>query len=278
MTTDTVVVALAGALIGFGIWVVISRPTGQGVRRVWAVADRRFWTRLALALGAGLLVLVASGWIAAGAGVFLAVLAYPQMFGAASEQRATIARLEGVAVWVEALRDTIATSRGLPEALPAASTRAPQTLQTPMTNLVARMHAREPLEATLRRLADEIDDPIADQVIATLILNIRSQGRQLQAVLTSLAIATRREVDTRRRIEAERRSTRRGTVIIMVATVVFTTGLIVLYPQRAAAFSTPSGQVALGIALGLFVTGFVIMRRLARYSTPDRFLTTEVQP
>ena len=80
--------------------------------------------RAAGAVVAGLVVLVATGWLVAGAGAALLVLSWRGLSGAAGE-RAAMARLDALATWTESLRDTIAGSVGLEQAIPA-SLRAAQ--------------------------------------------------------------------------------------------------------------------------------------------------------
>jgi len=229
--------------------------------------------RIACGVGVGLVVLLLTRWVPVAVAAGAAVAVWPALFGAAAEQRVSIQRLEGLAAWVEGLRDAIATSRGLPEALPAASARAHPALAGPLQQLTARIEAREPIEAVLRRLADDLDDPIADQAVAALILNYRAQGRQLKTALTALAAATRREVETRRAVESDRRSTRRAVALIMTATVAVMVAMAVFVRDYAAPYATPTGQLVLAVVVALLAAGFAVIRTLSRYRTPDRFLT-----
>lgn len=280
MSWGLAVAALAGAGVGTGLWVALT-PTlvrAPGHRSVAARARATLsgpaGLRILGGILAGLLVLTLTRWVSIAVALTAVVIAWPALFGAAAEQRATIARLEALAAWIEGLRDTIATGRALPEALPAASERANPALAGPLRQVVVRMGAREPVEQVLRRLADDIDDPIADQAIGALILNHRAQGRQLRVVLTGLAASTRREVEARRKVEAERRTTRRGVTIVMVVTVVMAVAMAVGARDYAAPYTTFAGQVVLAVVVGLFAAGFAVIRRMSRYVTADRFLGT----
>lgn len=280
MTWGLAVAVLAGAGIGAGLWVGFTPARQRTPDRPSPVDRARSWLagpgglRILAGVGAGVAVLVLTRWVPVAAAVSAAVIAWPALFGAAAEQRVKIARLEALAAWIEALRDTIATSRGLPEALPAASARAQSALAGPLQEVVVRMGAREPVETVLHRLADDIDDPIADAALAALILNYRTQGRELKTALTGLAAATRREVETRRTVEAERRSTSRAVTVVMVTTVAMTLAMAVLMREYAAPYSTLTGQLVLTVVVALFAAGFAVIRRLSRYTTPDRFLGT----
>jgi len=279
VTWQQVVATLAGIGGGAGLWLLLTPAADCGPatsptlwQRARVFADGPGGLRVLGSAAAGVVVLVATRWVAVAVAVTLVVAAWPRLFGAAAEQRATIARLESLASWVEALRDTIASGRALPEAIPAASARATPALARPLQNVVSRMGQREPIEQVLRRLADDIADPVADQAIAALILNVRAQGRQLRTVLTALATSTRREVETRRAVEAERRSMRRGVQIIMAVTVAITVGMAVFSRDYAAPYSTLTGQLVLVLVVAEFVAGFAWMRRLSTYATPARFL------
>ena len=280
MTWQLAAAVLAGAGIGTGLWLLVSPGPRVLVTppalwsRVRVLLSGPAGFRLAAGVGVGLAVLLLTRWVPVAVAAGGAVIAWPVLFGAAAEQRASIQRLEALAAWVEGLRDAIATSRGLPEALPAASARAHPAIAGPLQELRARMDAREPIEAVLRRLADDLDDPIADHAIAALILNYRAQGRELKTALTALAAATRREVETRRTVESDRRSTRRAVALIMTATVAVMIAMAVFVRDYAAPYATPTGQLVLGLVVALLAAGFAVIRTLSRYTTPDRFLTS----
>lgn len=279
VTWQLAVAVLAGTGVGAGLWLLVSPAPARTARagpwtRLRVTLSGRTGARVAAGLAVGLAVLVLTRWVPVAVAAAGAVIAWPMLFGAAAEQRATIQRLEALAAWVEGLRDAIATSRGLPEALPAASARAHPALAAPLQELSARIAAREPIEAVLRRLADDLDDPIADQTVAALILNYRAQGRELKTALTTLAAATRREVEARRSVESDRRSTRRAVALIMIATVTVMVAMAVFVRDYAAPYATPTGQLVLTLVVALFGAGFAVIRTLSRYTTPDRFLTS----
>lgn len=278
MSWQLAAAVLAGAVIGTALWLLVVpasvRPDGQPgpLVRLRVLLSGPAGVRILVGVVLGLVVLVATRWVPVAVASGAAVIVWPAMFGAAAEQRATIARLEALASWVEALRDAVATSRGLPEALPAASARAHPAIAGPLQELTARMAAREPVEVVLRRLADELDDPIADQAIAALVLNYRAQGRELKTALTGLAAATRREVETRRTVESDRRSTRRAVSLIMIATVAVMILMAVFARDYAAPYATATGQAVLTLVVALLAAGLTVIRSLSQYATPDRFL------
>lgn len=275
-------IVLAAAAGGFG-WLVIALLTGavdlrhltgpgRALRRRLSGPDGR---RLLAMLAVGVLVLGVTRWVAVALACAVVVGAWPAMFGAARQQQAVIGRLEALATWIESLRDTIATGTALPEAILATSASPPASLQRPLGDVVARMQAREPLAGALLGLADDLDDAVADQAIGALVLNAREQGKRLKVVLGALAVATRNQVSARRDVEADRRSMRQSVRIIMIVTVLVVMGLALLNPGYVEPFSTFTGQIVLGVAVGCFAAGFWWMHRLSSFKAPGRFLAAE---
>ncbi|KHL11249.1 Flp pilus assembly protein TadB [Mumia flava] len=280
MSAQILLLALTGALIGGGvlmlIWAMTAREPDREVAASSGLVDgmRTLGTRLPIAVGVGLAVLLFTRWpvlaIALGALVFFA----PMLMGGAAHEKQAMARLEGLAAWTESLRDTIAGAVGLEQAIPATAYAASPAIQPQLIALSDRLRMRTPLPTALQQFADDLDDPSADLVIATLMLNARLRGPGLRDVLSSLADSAREELEMRRRVNAGRASTRRSVQIVVGITVVFVGGLIVFNRDYLAPYSTPAGQLVLLLILGLFALGFLWMRRLAVFELPQRFLFT----
>lgn len=247
---------------------------GGGVPRLRERLRAVLTLRLLAGVVGGAVVLVLTSWVAVAASVTLAVVAWPWLFGGAADQEQRIEQLENLAIWVEALRDTTSKGRGLPEVIVASAASAPPQLQRPLADLVARMQTREPLDSALLVLADELDDAVADQVIAALVLNARTAGGKLPVVLGSLAKATRAQVNVRRTVEAERAAPRRGVKIIVVVAATLVVGFALLSPSYLEPFETFTGQLVLTAAVCCFAGGFLVLRALANFQTPQRFLVT----
>ena len=227
--------------------------------------------RGALALLAGLLVLLLTRWVVGAIGVALLVLAWRTLGGAAGERRG-LARLEALATWTESLRDTIAGAVGLEQAIPASLRAAGPSLRDPLARLVDRLHTRMPMPDALRRFADDLDDPGADLIIAALIINARLRGPGLRDLLGALSASVREELDMRRKVNAERRSTRRSAQIVVGVSVGLALGLAVFNPGYVHGYGSPLGQLVLAVVVALYAGGFVWMRRLATFETPQRLL------
>ena len=269
---------MLGAAAGGGLFLLLAALRGRSPRppgrpgklasRLRGLAGRRG----ALALLAGLLALLLTRWVVGALGVALLTVAWRTLGGAAAERR-SMARLDGLATWTESLRDTIAGAVGLEQAIPASLRAAAPTLRDPLARLVDRLHTRLPLPDALRRFAGELDDPGADLIIAALIINARLRGPGLRDLLGALSTSVREELDMRRKVNAERRSTRRSAQIVVGVSVGLALGLAVFNPGYVHTYGSPLGQLVLAVVVALYAAGFVWMRRLATFETPQRLLT-----
>jgi Flp pilus assembly protein TadB len=286
VSAPALLAGLVGALVGTGVFLLVaairglppSVPRGPGRLQRWARGVGA--ARGAVALLAGLLAVVATGWLVAGVGVALLVVSWRGLSGAAGE-RLALARLEGLATWTESLRDTIAGAVGLEQAIPASLRAAAPSLREPLSVLVDRLHTRVPMAEALRRFADDLSDPGADLIIAALIINSRLRGPGLRDLLGALSRSVREELDVRRNVYAERRSTRRSAQIVVGISVGLALGLGIFDRGYVQIYSTVTGQFVLALVAALYAGGIVWMRSLARFQTPERLLApppTEASP
>lgn len=277
MLSQALMVTLLGAVIGAGVLLVVvglsdhdDTPKRPGV----SLRDRLQGSarRALLGAGAGLVVLLLTSWPVLAIAVGALVWFSPMLFGGLASEKRAMARLEGLAAWTESLRDTIAGAVGLEQAIPATAYAASPAIKPALVRLTDRLRVRTSLPSALQVFADDLDDPSADLIVATLILNARLRGPGLRDVLTSLAKSARADLDMRRRIAASRSSTRRSVQIVMAITITFVLFLSIFNRSYVEPYSTPVGQVVLLVVIGLFGGGFVWMRRLSEFETPDRFL------
>ena len=270
---------LIGAAVGGALFLLVvalrglpRRPPAARSRRLEHQFRELIGTRGAVALIAAVLVLIATRWVVAGIGVALLVLGWRSLGGAASERRA-MTRLEGLAIWTESLRDTIAGAVGLEQAIPASLRVAAPSLLEPLERLVGRMHTRVPMPDALRMFADDLDDPGADLIIAALIINSRLRGPGLRDLLGALSASVREELDMRRKVNAERRSTRRSAQIVVAISVGLALLLGIFNHGYVAVYDSAAGQLVLVVIVALYAAGFVWIRKLARFDGPERLLS-----
>jgi len=271
----------AGALAGVGIFVMVvalrglpRRPPGEGIGQLQRLLAEVIGTRGAIAIGAGVLVLITTRWLVAAAAAVALALAWRGLSGAASERQA-IARLEGLATWTESLRDTIAGAVGLEQAIPVSLRVASPTLAEPLARLADRLHTRMSMPDALRRFADDLDDPSSDLIIAALIINSRLRGPGLRDLLGALSSWVREELDMRRKVTAQRRSTRRSAQIVVGVSVGMAFGLAVLDRSYVRYYNGIAGQLVLAVVVALYAASFLWLRNLSRYAAPERMLSLQ---
>ena len=250
------------------------KPAIPAVRpQVWTDAADRLRT-LGIAAGAGMVVLLVTRWPLAGVAGGVITYLWPRLFGGAAAGRRQLAKIEAIAAWTESLRDTATAAAGLEQAIPATASATHPLFQAPVRELAARLDGRVPLPEALARFADDVDDPAADMIVAALSLNSRQRAGGLERILTSLAASSRAELEMRRKVELERRALRRQAQRIAFAVLGFCVLQALFARAWVAPYSTPLGQLVLGILLAVFIGAFARMRSLSVSDPEPRFLTS----
>lgn len=270
--------ASVGGLIGIGVFVawlgLAGRPVlGTRARALYSTAARvdLLLARSTAALLGFILTLSLTGWPVAAVAVGVLAWSVPAALRAAGRHRRELAVVEAIAGWTEQLRDTIAGAAGLEQAIVATAPLAPAPLAGAVGALASRV-GYEPLPTALRRLADDVDHPLADFVVAALVVASEHQARDLVGLLGELATAARDDASMRTRVWVGRARTRSAVRIIAVVVVVFVLGLMVLDREYLAPYDEPAGQVVLAGVLATFAAAFVLFERVGRVAVPERFV------
>jgi tight adherence protein B len=281
--------ATLGGFGGFGVYLILrgarqgsAQPTDisadhvQPRRSEPRPGSRRFMVQgreAAIALTVGMVALVITRWPMA---LFLgaaATLGLKGLTGGTSRQQ--IDKLEAIASWTEMLRDTLAGASGLTQALVATAGTAPKPVEAEIRALAGKLTAGVPIEDALRELADEIADPAADMVVASLVMASRERAQRLGDLLGALAHAIREEVAMRLGIESSRAASQ--TAVRMITG--FSLGLFGLMCVFARAYLAPyesaSGQVMLGVVGLVFALGLWLMSVMVRPRPFARLLLSE---
>jgi hypothetical protein len=273
---ETLLLALlAGACAALLLYAMVPREVTARRRQAAARrarTRRRLARRTLAALAAGLAAAIATGWPVAGLGALGLVLFWDGVAGGVGAERAKTRRVEALAKWTETLRDTMAGAAGLEQAIPAAARTAAPVLAEPLAGMVEQLRSRATMTEALYTLADALDDPDADPIIAALLLNSRLRGPGLNKVLTALASVAREEVAARERITAQRASARRGVQVIVAVTIGLIGASAVFDHDFVAPYDTALGQLVLAGILAIFTAGFAWLRRLANVQVGRRFL------
>jgi tight adherence protein B len=267
-----------GALVAGGCWLIIDgwvAPDHEPpVRRHLPVVDPR---RAATAGAAGAVLFLLTRWPVGLVGGCAAGWA---LFGllSADGRSGTRERTAAIALWCEMLRDAVGTARGLEGVLAATSQAAPLPIRDEVRRM-ADLLETEGLDPALAGLADDLDHPTADLVVAALRLSATSGGGQLRAVLASLAGSAYDDASSRARIDVARerpRAAMRYTALIIGGFVLL---LVAFSRSYLAPYSSPTGQAVL-VVVGLYwAAGFAWMRRMGREEPAERLiLRSEQEP
>jgi hypothetical protein len=266
--------AVTGLLAATGAWLVI-----QGLRGV-PMTDRpprrMSSTRQALwragAVAASTLVLwAATGWPAVGAVAGGVVAVVPMLVSARRERAASLARTEALASWAEMLRDTIVSHAGLHEAINVSAPVAPEVIRPAVHRLAVRAEHGS-LSAALHRFADEVDDPVADLIVAALVIASERQAQRLPQLLSGIATAARDMAQMRLRVETGRARTYASSRSMVVITFGVAVGLFVFSRQFMEPYDTAAGQGVLLCVGLLFVGALWSLVQLGRPADAPRIL------
>jgi tight adherence protein B len=273
-----------GALCALGVvtFAVAMRPVTPGERpdhssrTTVALRDRveNFMLRLAIGVGAAVVIGVITRWPMAALLVGLAGFMAPSMMGGEAQRKAKLARIEAMAGWAEMLRDTMAGSGGLEQSIIATAGVSPGPIRAEVLRLAARLE-RERLAPALRAFADEIDDASGDLVVAALILAADKSPKRLGDLLGRLATSARAEITMRMRIEAGRARTRTSVKVVTIATAVFATFLVLFNSDYLDAYDSVVGQGVLAVIGACFAAAYWWLARSFRIDEEERFLGSQ---
>ncbi|MHB1873379.1 MAG: type II secretion system F family protein [Streptosporangiaceae bacterium] len=275
----TALAGLAGALVAVGVLVLasglvprdfgVARPPGFLTLLRGGLAARA--RRAVLALAAGLVLLVLTGWPVLALAAVAAVIFVPEMTAVRSARR-RLAVLEGLEQWVRRLADVLSAGRGVEEALEISAGNAPAAIAGPVAGLARRLRARAEPRRALLDFADEIDDPAGDQIAAALIIATSERGGAVRGVLTTEADILARDVAARREVEADR-AEQRTTIRWIIGFVGAFTVVAVVNRAYSAPFGTPAGEAVLALVSVLYAVGLAWLNRLSAVPSAGRFLT-----
>jgi tight adherence protein B len=128
------------------------------------------------------------------------------------------------------------------------------------------------LSVALAAFRDRLADPLADQIVAALLLNDRLGGKQMGAVLSRLAEATRQELSVQQEAKARQGQAVLSARVVAVVPGVVLVGMRLLSPDFMAVYDQPLGQLVLVGCVGWVLLGYGTMRWLGRLPRDSRVL------
>jgi len=266
---------LAGAIVGLlaatGVWVAVAGWRGVAVvpgRRGLTISDDLWW-RACIVAAAAIAAWSVTGWPAAGAIVGAAAGVIPQLFGIGRRRKELNQRTEALASWAEMLRDSISSHAGLREAISVTARVAPIPIRSEVQELAVRAE-REPLPDALRRFGSQVDDPLADLIVAAMIIAAERQAQRLADLLTQIASAARDTSGMRLRVETGRARTYTSSKVLVMFTFGLAVTLLLFAPEFMCPFDTAMGKVVMVGIGGLFCAALWSLVVLGRPATTPR--------
>lgn len=271
-----------GALIAGGAVAVIAgtRRVERPVRRRQARAE--LWSRVrsraagwgiartAGSVVAGIVATIITGWPIMVVVVPAVILGLPRLLSAPPNR--DIELLEALDRWVRLLAATLSTGVSIPDAVRSTRRQVPHVLVEPVTILLARLDDRWSIRQSLHGMADDLDSPDADAVIAALTLAAERGGTGAVAALQALADSISDRLKAAREIEAERAKPRIVVRQVTVLTLVILGAAFLLGRDFFAPYGTWYGQIILSLLLAAYLASLVWLRRMSAPSTRERIL------
>jgi Flp pilus assembly protein TadB len=226
-------------------------------------------------LGCGAVCAVAAqeflGWpvmtiLALGSGTgLLAALYAPRAARRRAAERAALPE------FAEQLRAGIGAGQSIEQGLVKLAATGPEALRPELLRLVMRQQVGD-FETALGEFRDRLDDPLADEFCAALMLEYRLGGREIGRVLTRLADATRQQLALRQEALARQAHIRLTARIVMLVPVLTLVAVRVISPDYLAVYDGPMGQlVLLGCVVWLAI-GYGALLWLGRLPSSPRVL------
>ncbi len=270
-------IALFGAVIvaiaAGGVWLAVAGARGVAVsEREMPVIDwRSLWTKSGVGFAVFVAVWTLTGWPMAGLSAGAVAAMVPVLIATRRTRDDQIAKADALASWAEMLRDTIAAHAGLNQAITTTAGVAPLPIQTEVRALAVRAE-RMPLSDALRLFAADVDDAVADLIVASLVIADQHQAQDLTGLLTDIASSSRQKSSMRLRIETGRARTYSSVRWIVVLTLAMAVGLILFSPEFLEPYNGLTGQIMFGIVGALFVGAVATLIQMSRPVPEPRLL------
>lgn len=236
----------------------------------WTTRTRRQRTTV---IGAAVGGLVAFGWTGSLVwllAVPLVVLVLPALLSDPPNRDVEV--LEALDRWVRALASSLPTGKSVTDAMRSTAPQAPALLQRPLRVMVARLDARWTTREALLALADDLDRPDADAVIAALVLAAERGGAGATTTLAELADSVQTRLRALREVEAERAKPRVVVRQVTVISVVVLAVAVTTQREFFRPYESPAGQVALAVLLCAYLGSLLMMRRMTVPRHRERIL------
>ena len=270
-----VVLAVAGfnsppaqrSSLSTGLWkTIVESRAGQVVRRRW-------WQAL-LALGAGLVAASLTGWPLLAVLVPAVAYGLPVVLSAPSNR--DLALLEALDRWVRTLGSLLPTGRSIQDAIRVSVRQSPALLAPHLRLLAVRLGDRWTIQQALFALADDLDSPDADAVLAALSLAAQRGGTGASATLAALADNIQDRLRALREIETERAKPRFVVRQVTLITLVVLGLALAFGGSFFAPYGTDLGQILLAALVAAYLGSLLFLRRMTLPRPRQRILRRDL--
>jgi Flp pilus assembly protein TadB len=246
-----------------GLWKkVVDSSIGKAVRARW-------W-QLALAVAAGLFAAALVGWPLLA--VLVPTVAYGLPVVLSAPANRDLAVLEALDRWVRTLGSLLPTGRSITDAIRVSVRQAPALLAPHLRLLTARLDDRWTSSQALLALAEELDSPDADAVLAALSLAADRGGTGATATLAALADNVQDRLRAFREIETERAKPRIVVRQVTVITLVVLSLAMLFGGSFFAPYGSGLGQLLLTVLVLAYLGSLLFLRRLTLPRARQRIL------
>jgi tight adherence protein B len=176
--------------------------------------------------------------------------------------------------WPDAIATLIASVRAgvsLPESCLLLVERGPAELARGFKAFAASYRASGSFRSGLNRMQTELSDPIADRVIAALVLAQEVGGTDLVRVLRTMGDFVREDVRVRKEIEARWSWTVTAARVACAAPWIILV-MMSLRPEAAAAYNSRAGAIVVAAGAAATLIGYRLMLRAARLPDDKRLV------
>ncbi len=265
-----VVVGLVGGLF-LTLWGLFGPWKAKAPRAATTGSDAtgEMVIRIVTAFVIAVTVFLFTGWPVAALFGFGAGFAWLSSRKEAKRKAHELAQTTALATWIESLKDTMAASAGITEALTISGRIAPKAIEPEVDQLLNRMRT-EGTGVALQRFAADIANPAADMIVAALSLALTKQAGSLQGILAAVAKNARDYATMLQQVEAGRTEVRTQSKLAVAVIGSIMIGMILLRRDSLRPFDTLGGQVALLVICGLFALAGVLLYRLGKADPPQR--------
>ncbi len=265
--------AFVGVMAAVGVLLIAAGWRGAELRetRRPTIDWRTAGSSVALVVLAGLVGWMVTGWPAIGGLAASVAVIAPKLLGARARRDAARERSEALASWAEMLRDTVSSHAGLREAISITAKVAPRPIRAEVQRLSARAE-RDHLTRALRQFASEVNDPVADLIVAALVIAADRQAHRLSDLLGQIAASAREQVGMRTRVETGRARTYASSRALVLITFGFAAMLMVFSPKYMEPYDSLVGQIVLAGIGGLFAAALWGLVELSKPASAPRIL------